>query len=154
MGVVGSGVRENIIVSYVSRPKSQKTQSLVDYKSISKKARGRTVSPELGRLRNLGCAWHGGAGYFWRKPRPVAASHPERCPTVISGIELVALAIDEAMVSSVKCRSQEESSVILRAMRHKPSRTTLPLPGAKLKPIRKTPWNIFPSSLGASLGTN
>ncbi|XP_027944888.1 nuclear receptor ROR-beta, partial [Eumetopias jubatus] len=37
------------------------------------------------------------------------------------------------MVSSVKRRSQEENRVILRAPRYKPSRTTLPLPGDKLK---------------------
>lgn len=37
---MGTGVRENVIVSVVSRPKSQEAQSLVDYESVSKKAQG------------------------------------------------------------------------------------------------------------------
>lgn len=37
---MGTGVRENGIVGYVSRPKSQEAQSLVDYESVSKKAQG------------------------------------------------------------------------------------------------------------------
>lgn len=35
-----TAIKENVIVSYVSRPKSQKIQPLVGYESVLKKAQG------------------------------------------------------------------------------------------------------------------
>lgn len=37
---MGTDITENVIVSYVSGPKSQEIQSLVGYESILKKAQG------------------------------------------------------------------------------------------------------------------